>query len=104
MSEAAPYNPLPRVEKTDLHLVAIDEILDPNHTERWATFARENSEFAREVLLEAHRLGESGESVEQVANNIATFVYQAMKNAFERRANAAGVEGSQPSDEPQPGS
>lgn len=90
MSEAAPHSPLPRVEKTDLHLVAIEELLDPDHVERWAEFARDNPLFAREILLEAHRLGEKGETLEQIAINIATFTTQALRVALERKASGGG--------------
>lgn len=99
MSEAARPNPLPRVEKTDLHLVAIDELLDPSHAKRWKQFAEENPEFAREILLEAQRLNKKGETSEQIAINIATFTAQALKNALERISNGDVDEGSLPLDE-----
>lgn len=104
MSESTPEVPLPRVEQSDLHLVAIDDLFDPTHRIRWEQFAIDNPEFAREILLEANRLKEAGNSIEEAAINIATFALEAYKHALRRAAHLAhGVsddgEGLQPSDE-----
>lgn len=88
MSASTPEVPLPRVDQSDLHLVAIDDLLDPSHQLRWQQFAADNPEFAREILLEAERLKQAGNTIEQAAINIATFALEAYKNAVMRAARA----------------
>lgn len=102
VSASTPEVPLPRVDQSDLHLVAIDDLLDPSHQLRWKQFATDNPEFAREILLEAERLKLAGNTVEQAAINIATFALDAYKHAIVRASHASESSQSTVDDEDLP--
>lgn len=84
MIDAEPSRKLPLVEQSDIHLVLINDLLDPSHLERWKVFAQTNPELAQEVLLEANRLRDSEKTPEQIAIDIVTFALSALENALDR--------------------
>lgn len=73
---------LPRVSRNDLLELILPEILDPNHTDRYALFALEQTELAKESR---NRLTTSifNPELRKIAIDEVSYVYQALRHALE---------------------
>jgi hypothetical protein len=79
---------LPRVEESDLLSLVFEDVTDPQHRERWRSFAKTNPRLATEVLklgyVASYTEQASSQEFQKTVVDIVSFVISALETAAKR--------------------
>lgn len=99
MNEQGRQPLLPRVEQVDLAAILTEDIINPEHTERWKRLARDNPELAHELLKRAEYLSRETNGpldVYKGSIDLVTYVVNALEVALTRIRGGDVDAGGQP--------